>query len=303
MSYETETPNLGLPQWVYTDKPQMTDFNDAFSKIDTGVGGKLDADNYAHLATPLTTRSGSAISLTLAPPLMEYITGMQLFVNFNSAFTIGQYEQDPTYEPTTLNINGLGAKQLTDANGGTVYRTINAGPHPVLYDGEKFRVMDATTVVGENVYRDLIPVETHASAGFMTSIGSNSKPWDNVYTNNLYIRGSSMDDFVTEQGTSGIWTYRKWKSGVAELWGASGSLTASGSGVTLSLPFAIKNFNGVASPGYNTSSNLKTVYTVGLNGNNQTGSSSIKLWAVDPSTGGTPTYSIYAQMYITGTLV
>lgn len=26
-------------------------------------------------------------------------------------------------------------------------------------------------------------------------------------------------DAVVEQGTSGIWTYRKWKSGVAECWG------------------------------------------------------------------------------------
>ena len=28
----------------------------------------------------------------------------------------------------------------------------------------------------------------------------------------------SMQDFVVEQGTSGIWTYRKWSSGVAECW-------------------------------------------------------------------------------------
>ena len=28
-----------------------------------------------------------------------------------------------------------------------------------------------------------------------------------------------MTDFVVEQGTSGIWTYRKWNSGIAECWG------------------------------------------------------------------------------------
>lgn len=27
-----------------------------------------------------------------------------------------------------------------------------------------------------------------------------------------------VDDYVVEQGTSGIWTYRKWSSGVAECW-------------------------------------------------------------------------------------
>ena len=31
-------------------------------------------------------------------------------------------------------------------------------------------------------------------------------------------------DYIVEQGTSGIWTYRKWNSGIAECWGnASGS--------------------------------------------------------------------------------
>lgn len=34
---------------------------------------------------------------------------------------------------------------------------------------------------------------------------------------------SAAVDFVTEQGTSGIWTYRKWNSGIAECWGAYAS--------------------------------------------------------------------------------
>lgn len=34
MSYSSTTPNLGLPQWVLSDPPQMADFNSAFSTID-----------------------------------------------------------------------------------------------------------------------------------------------------------------------------------------------------------------------------------------------------------------------------
>lgn len=30
---------------------------------------------------------------------------------------------------------------------------------------------------------------------------------------------SDQVDYVVEQGTSGIWTYRKWNSGIAEFWG------------------------------------------------------------------------------------
>lgn len=33
------------------------------------------------------------------------------------------------------------------------------------------------------------------------------------------MKGSAVRDFVVEQGTSGIWTYRKWNSGIAECWG------------------------------------------------------------------------------------
>jgi hypothetical protein len=35
-----------------------------------------------------------------------------------------------------------------------------------------------------------------------------------------------MSDCVIEQGTSGIWTYRKWASGIAECWGVQTGLTA-----------------------------------------------------------------------------
>lgn len=47
-------------------------------------------------------------------------------------------------------------------------------------------------------------------------------------------RTSDMTDFVVAQGTSGIWTYRKWNSGAYEAWGeyeASGmTLTTSSAG-------------------------------------------------------------------------
>lgn len=36
-----------------------------------------------------------------------------------------------------------------------------------------------------------------------------------------YVNKSTLADYVVEQGTSGIWTYRKWASGIAECWGNS----------------------------------------------------------------------------------
>lgn len=70
----------------------------------------------------------------------------------------------------------------------------------------------------------------------------------------LQINDKQMTDFVVEQGTTGIWAYRKWNSGIAECWGtASVSVLCknqSGSGyftddLTVALPTDLFIENGV----------------------------------------------------------
>ncbi|CZT57628.1 pyocin knob domain-containing protein [Solibaculum mannosilyticum] len=41
MSYNSSTENLGLPQWILSDPPQMSDFNSAFSAIDAAFDKTL----------------------------------------------------------------------------------------------------------------------------------------------------------------------------------------------------------------------------------------------------------------------
>ena len=36
------------------------------------------------------------------------------------------------------------------------------------------------------------------------------------------VKLDGIADYIVEQGTSGIWTYRKWNSGIAECWGNTG---------------------------------------------------------------------------------
>ena len=43
--------------------------------------------------------------------------------------------------------------------------------------------------------------------------------WPAEFGGSVSIGGGSIKDVVVEQGTSGIWTYRKWNSGIAECWG------------------------------------------------------------------------------------
>lgn len=49
---------------------------------------------------------------------------------------------------------------------------------------------------------------------------------------NRVVALEKMKDFVVEQGTSGVWTYRKWNSGVSECWGQPNITTYSGNGTT-----------------------------------------------------------------------
>lgn len=53
--------------------------------------------------------------------------------------------------------------------------------------------------------------------------------WGRSFENYIGVNGSNIKntdyaDYITEKGESGIWTYRKWASGIAECWGSvSGS--------------------------------------------------------------------------------
>lgn len=49
MSYTSQTPNLGLPQWILSEPPQMSDFNGAFSSIDQFAGQKGNPSGLASL--------------------------------------------------------------------------------------------------------------------------------------------------------------------------------------------------------------------------------------------------------------
>lgn len=69
-------------------------------------------------------------------------------------------------------------------------------------------------------------------------------------------------DFVVEEGTSGIWTYKKWNSGIAECWGFSNvesNAYASGGAknIVVSYPFEFATAPNVLASGY-ISGNIQT---------------------------------------------
>lgn len=52
---------------------------------------------------------------------------------------------------------------------------------------------------------------------------------EEINENELYLTSSNIGDYVIETGTSGIWTYRKWSSGIAECWGLTDKTVAANS--------------------------------------------------------------------------
>ena len=64
MASASKTPNLNLPQWVGTEKPERTDFNAAFDAIDTTVASHLADYNAQHKIKYLISAGSDIIPFT-----------------------------------------------------------------------------------------------------------------------------------------------------------------------------------------------------------------------------------------------
>ena len=84
MSSNSKTPNLGLPQWVLSDPPQMTDFNNAFLSIDNFAGTKGKANGVATLDSHSKIPSVQLPSLYAT--LKEYASYEDLGVEATATF-------------------------------------------------------------------------------------------------------------------------------------------------------------------------------------------------------------------------
>lgn len=67
-------------------------------------------------------------------------------------------------------------------------------------------------------------IDSDAQGADFCMVGDTEPPTDGTVA--LWVdtsedeRPIDLVDYIIEQGTSGIWTYRKWKSGIAECWGS-----------------------------------------------------------------------------------
>lgn len=123
--------------------------------------------------------------------------------NSNGAVTLGSnFDYRKSYDLEIVAQDGSGTSVLSEVSS---MAQVTRGEPVFDWSNTDFRVRE--TLRTANVEPD----------GEM-SIGTNEKPYSTGYFNQIYIGGNQVS-VIEEEGTSGIWTYRKWSNGVAECWG------------------------------------------------------------------------------------
>ena len=83
---------------------------------------------------------------------------------------------------------------------------------------------DISDVVYATFYIPTDKIDSHEGKGFL-ALGKYSEKdgfecaWKAEFYDDVTICGGKIADFPVEEGTDGIWSYRKWHSGIAECWG------------------------------------------------------------------------------------
>lgn len=85
------------------------------------------------------------------------------------------------------------------------------------------KIADYYTSVSKDVTLPTVAVTMdfhHSGTGIaMGKVAEHEKMFEIASEWDAKYKGVVVQDFIVEQGTNGIWTYRKWDSGIAECWG------------------------------------------------------------------------------------
>ncbi len=131
--------------------------------------------------------------------------------NSNGAVTLGSnFDYRKSYDLEIVAQDGSGTSVLSDVSS---MAQVTRGEPVFDWSNTDFRVRE--TLRTANIEPD----------GEM-SIGTEVKPYSTGYFNQIYIGGNPVS-VIEEEGTSGIWYYRKWSSGIAECWGQPSKSVAS----------------------------------------------------------------------------
>lgn len=139
----------------------------------------------------------------------------------------------PVTLPFTPPTNGLLLTEMRASSAGRTYVTYSNAT-PGIVDG----VLGASTYCTGVSFVTKDNQVTQTDSYNLQSIQWRFVPLDIKLSSEREI--STEADWVIENGTSGIWTYRKWNSGIAECWG---NTTKSVTGTSMTAPFSGYNYD------------------------------------------------------------
>lgn len=126
-------------------------------------------------------------------------------------------------------------------------------------------------------------VDSHAGSGTPTPTANATSAFDSSakmnstdmtsaqvsdFVDSLSGSGIAPIDYIVEQGTSGAWRWRKWKSGIVEAWYNSGNIAYSGTNTAIGLPIQAQQFKCLVANGILNGAATTQVANVWSNGTN-----------------------------------
>lgn len=137
--------------------------------------------------------------------------------NLNDYLNVGYYRCSSSADAATVVNNPFGGAFLLH-----VYSSLSTDRTPPTSNTYRYFIQELTAYTG---------LQYHRTVSFNNSTIPTFGSWVKIFDT------SSLPHYITEQGTSGIWTYRKWNSGIAECWGKTAktisTTTAWGTGLYL----------------------------------------------------------------------
>lgn len=174
----------------------------SYSKVISGTQNNFCSIRYRYKAEG-GSYSAWATILSTAATSDEIVTGALLgTLDVTSSYLVQVQAVDTIGETATTEIS-LPTERVYMHKAGSI-NSLGIG---------KYAEEENTIDIAEHI---TTKIRGKASFGDEANFGGGAS-----FEGDVKLQGANINDFVVEEGTNGIWTYRKWNSGIGECWGTS----------------------------------------------------------------------------------
>lgn len=226
--------NGGIPYLINADAEALYGRIDGTLRVDTDDAAALKAAAATYLAQNCGLSRGievSAADLSGADTELEpFDVGDSVRVvspphGIDTVMTVSKVDTSLVGGKDSLTL-GWGSKTLTGAvvSGGSGSSGGSAAASGGWVDVDSALSTTSTNPVQNKVITSALAGKASTATATQSSAGLMSAA-DKTKLDGLSGAGGGGADYITEQGTTGVWTWRKWASGIAEMWAVFGADT------------------------------------------------------------------------------